>query len=680
MHLTSFRVQNYKIIKDTGWVPLEQLNAFIGKNESGKSAIFKGLSKLNPSDEEGYDGLKEFPRKRYAREILKEDWPVASGRFILSDEEKEQLVLISDLFSAVCEITVTRHYTGTYDIEYHPEIFCVPLVTSDFIEIVSKAIHTLREMVAPDGKGEEFGRLKESLLSLLNEYMESLPPDTLLKKHHVTDILNFIISRTNEEWQIILLSPLLPPFEKSLDQIQISDQLATANIFVIDHIPTFIYFDHYDVIEGTVHIPSFLAAYNGGMETSAVRATNCLFLHVNLDPNTLDRLSSHKYAYDDNSLIRRKVDERAILLHAASNQMTEMFENWWEQRCLRFRYDIDGDYFRIWVSDNLDSSEIELDQRSAGLQYFFSFFLIFLAEAHDVHQNSIMILDEPGLTLHPTAQRDAVAFLKQLSEKNQILYSTHSPFLLDMERCDNIHIVSEENGSTKVASLGSMLPIDDDSLFPVEGALAYHIVDSLLIQKKQVLIEDITEHWLIQAMNYSLGKRGKTTLDPDIMITPVGGSIYLLPLASLMKRHQAGVVSLISGVNQGVWQRDDSTFENVFIEKQDVCNNHTLDTILWYGTYVHRSYATIEDFFSPKFYFKAVIEAYPHTHDSLSFSPHDSLLEQAKEIVERHEGQLFERWKVAEILSNHICESPHTLDDLTTHRFEQLMSDMNRSF
>ena len=88
MQLEKFRVQNFKKVLDTDWVSCRDLTAFVGKNESGKSAIFRGLSKLNPSDGEKYDGLKEFPRRHYTDEFESQDWPVASGLFVLEKSEK----------------------------------------------------------------------------------------------------------------------------------------------------------------------------------------------------------------------------------------------------------------------------------------------------------------------------------------------------------------------------------------------------------------------------------------------------------------------------------------------------------------------------------------------------------------------------------------------------------------
>jgi len=91
MRLEKFRVQNYKKIRDSGWITVRDLTVFVGKNESGKSALFRGLSKLNPSDGEKYDGLKEFPRRRYTDEFTREDWPVASTDFALDDSDRREL-------------------------------------------------------------------------------------------------------------------------------------------------------------------------------------------------------------------------------------------------------------------------------------------------------------------------------------------------------------------------------------------------------------------------------------------------------------------------------------------------------------------------------------------------------------------------------------------------------------
>src|SRR5690606_11321550 len=185
----------------------------------------------------------------------------------------------------------------------------------------------------------------------------------------------------------------------------------------------------------------------------------------------------------DQEEARRRVDERAIRTSSAGQAMTEKFAAWWLQRRHKFRYDLDGDYFRVCVSDDLDPSEIELDQRSQGMQYFFSFLLIFLVEAADNHKNSIHLLDEPGTSLHGTAQAKIIEFLRKITDENQVIYSTHSPFMVDGEHLEEIRPVYEdkETGSTKVSD--DVWPKDKDALCPLQAALGYQLAQSLFIAR-----------------------------------------------------------------------------------------------------------------------------------------------------------------------------------------------------
>src|SRR5260370_36439498 len=83
--LEAFRVQNYKRIEDTGWVTCRDLTVLVGKNEAGKSAVLRGLSKVKASEGQGYGGLREFPRPRHPDEVGSRDWPAGSGRIRLHD-------------------------------------------------------------------------------------------------------------------------------------------------------------------------------------------------------------------------------------------------------------------------------------------------------------------------------------------------------------------------------------------------------------------------------------------------------------------------------------------------------------------------------------------------------------------------------------------------------------------
>ena len=87
-----FQVLNYRNIDDSGWIPLERVTAFVGRNESGKTALLKALHKFNPAIEEPYNAQREFPRDRFTAEYRDdENWPVCRVKFELSDEFREEL-------------------------------------------------------------------------------------------------------------------------------------------------------------------------------------------------------------------------------------------------------------------------------------------------------------------------------------------------------------------------------------------------------------------------------------------------------------------------------------------------------------------------------------------------------------------------------------------------------------
>lgn len=170
--------------------------------------------------------------------------------------------------------------------------------------------------------------------------------------------------------------------------------------------------------------------------------------------------------------MRRQIDERALRTSSASQAMTRKFGEWWLERRHTLRYQVDVDYLRIWLPADLDSSEIELDQRSVGMQYFFSFFHSVPGRSRG-HTPQQRLLDEPGTSLHGLAQTKILEFLQKLSKDNQVIYSSHSPFMIDAEHLETVRPVYEDpvTGSTKIGE--DVWPKDKDAVFPLQAALGY---------------------------------------------------------------------------------------------------------------------------------------------------------------------------------------------------------------
>lgn len=668
MKLEEFRVQNYKRIEDTGWVSCRDLTVLVGKNEAGKSAILRGLSKLNPSDGELYDGLREFPRRRFTDEY-DDSHEVASARFSLNVTEREALAAVSPLLNATETVEISRDYKNKLYVGFKPSPGRDHLLGQEVGPKVEKALDDFDESFAPDGHGDEFGPLKEALSTTLESLAEEIPTEGKVPPEAVEALYKAVTAQITEQWHRTALEGLVEALRPLHEEARSRAKIGMARNWAVRTMPKFIYFDRYDVLDSAVHIPTFLTQIEADPHAPRVRTTQALFRHVDLDPVKL-----HELNINDGQLsaeeMRRRVDERAIRTSSAGQAMTEKFSTWWLQRRHRFRYDLDGNHFRVWVSDDLDPSEIELDQRSQGMQYFFSFFLIFLVEAADTHENSILLLDEPGNSLHGTAQAKIIEFLRKITDENQVIYSTHSPFMVDAEHLEEIRPVWEDttSGSTKVSD--DVWPKDKDALFPLQAALGYQLAQSLFISRHQVLVEGITDFWIIKALDAALRALGRTALNDGIIVAPGGGAGRVVPLASMLVGHEVQVAALLDGDESG--RREGRKLERLL----GVDNR-----VLFIGDYTPDNNPTgeIEDLFTDDYFMAAVKEAYG-TKDyrfNAAEKTIPNIVDRIETLFQRRELGDFEKWKVARILSDTIMNNPTRVPDETLDAIEKVVAALN---
>jgi hypothetical protein len=231
-------------------------------------------------------------------------------------------------------------------------------------------------------------------------------------------------------------------------------EIAAAKKLVVESIPSFVYYSNYGNLDSEIYLPHVIENLKrkdlGQKEQAKARTLKVLFDFVKLSAEEIQEMGQDVAAQPGPVTaeqqaqiegIAKKKKERDILLQSASTELTRRFRGWWKQGDYRFRFAADGNHFRIWVSDDKRPEDIELESRSTGLQWFFSFYLIFLVESEDSHQDAILLLDEPGLSLHPLAQGDLSKFFEGLAETNQLLYTTHSPFMVDADNLDRARSV-----------------------------------------------------------------------------------------------------------------------------------------------------------------------------------------------------------------------------------------------
>ena len=121
------------------------------------------------------------------------------------------------------------------------------------------------------------------------------------------------------------------------------------------------------------------------------------------------------------------------------------------------------------------------------------------------HKNAVLLLDEPGLSLHLFAQRDLSAFFDNLSETNLIVYTAHSPLLVDADRIDRARkVYVAADGTTKATSNLRHEETDQEqagAAYAVHSDLGLSVAESLLIGCQPVVVEGASDQHYLTAIH-----------------------------------------------------------------------------------------------------------------------------------------------------------------------------------
>lgn len=497
MILTQYKVTNFKSVKDSGWITCSDVTTLVGVNEAGKSNLLLALWKLNPATGGEIDVIHDAPVNQLT-EIRKN---LASTTFITACFEldsDDMQTISSELGYEITEIEsvkVTRYYDGHYLCEYPNGLPSIVPNENDF-----------------DTESN----------------MDEQPNETAETSEAMPYVLN----------------------EKALTDA------------VINHLPKFVYYSNYGNLSTRLYLPHVNTWLKGGnvagitRNEDQIRTMSVLFKFVKLEPDEIIELGldpkemaarrqgyNMRYSHDPSAADIKQAEEaketRTILLQSAGAKLTTEFADWWKQGEYKFRFSADGDYLTIWVSDTKRPAEVDLSLRSTGLQWFLSFFLVFLVESKNKHKDAILLLDEAGLTLHPRAQKDLCKFFNELSSNNQIIHTTHSPFIVDTNNIDRCKVVYVDKEGYTVASSNlreSDDKLNEQSIYAVHAALGLSVSDILFQGCKPIIVEGASDQIYLSAMKQALIAAKKFASKEECIFVPSGGV-----------RGIPGVVSLLGG-------------------------------------------------------------------------------------------------------------------------------------
>jgi predicted ATP-dependent endonuclease of OLD family len=276
----------------------------------------------------------------------------------------------------------------------------------------------------------------------------------------------------------------------------------------------------------------------------------------------------------------------------------------------------------------------------------------------------IILLDEPGLGLHARAQHDFLRFIEQrLAKKCQVLYTTHSPFLVQPAHLERARLVQDEGRKKGSRVSSDILSIDKDTLFPLQGALGYDLAQHLFVAPHNLVIEGTSDYTYLLLVSDYLKSMGRVGLDDRWSLVPVGGA-DLVPSFVALLGHHLEVTVLVDSRKEGN-QRLQKMADQGILER---------NRIITIGEVTKTKLADVEDLFSVDEYLSLYNAAFGSSVKSTDLTGTDPIVSR----IARFIGvDRFDHGRPADALLRSRDKFLPSLSADTVNRFEELFKKVN---
>lgn len=505
MRLVSVKVRFFKNIVDSGEVEIDPyVTCLVGKNESGKTAFLQALHRLFPargnfkfSAPDHYPAWLEKHHRMKGKDLEQEK--VITATFSL---ERQELSNINECFGRntlrnPSRITLSRKYSGEliYDIETSEP---------DFVSFLIDSITWAR---GTKTRANSIKSIRE-----LRSYAKELQQDEDEEK-----------TKTGVDIEGILK-----------DLLNKSDDLNTSVWEAIKpYIPKFLYFGEYSTLPYSVNIARILTKNTDQLNEQELTARALLMIA----------------GAEEEYLTNAEYERRKRELENVANAITiDVLKYWSQNPELRVMPDITQktvsdnrgqhsvlDELKIRIWDNRHQLSLPFNEHSSGFQWFFSFLAAF-SEFEYSDDSIVILLDEPALGLHARAQADFLRFIEErLAPNHQVIYTTHSPFMVQPGRLERVRLVEDKSQDTGSIITSDFASTDQDTIFPLQGALGYDLAQHLFIGSHNLVVEGTSDFSYLQVISDYFKEIGdRESLNEKWSIVPVGGADLVPTFVALL--------------------------------------------------------------------------------------------------------------------------------------------------
>ncbi|WP_210730433.1 AAA family ATPase [Stenotrophomonas sp. PAMC25021] len=487
-----------------------EVTVFVGMNEAGKTVVLKALQKCRDAlGEDKFQVIEDYPRKDLASYTKRHAvTPATAAVLTYRLDDSEVAAANAELHTSLpngFEFSVKHRYDNKSEV----------ILKVD----EGPVLQFIRQQISTDASEALEGATQFSEVpEMLAETALTAADSAILQD------VNRRIAAAGSDWSSVV-------------SMEVYQQIASS-------IPKFLYFSEYDLLPGKINLAD--------LTDRVVKAKS--------DPKQLQPkhravlalLRMADVAVADLSTPSGYEELKAKIEGVSINLTDQVMEFWRQNEDLEVEVDIKTDqsdeapfnngpnlYLRIKNRRHRGVST-PFDQRSRGFIWFFSFLVWFDSVQQQLEpiesgedKRLILLLDEPGLALHALAQADFLRYIDSLSGEHQVLYTTHSPFMVHSDRLHQVRLVEDRKVEGSVIS-ENLMGADSRTIFPLQAALGWTIAQNLFISKRNLLVEGPSELNYLQAVSALLEASGGGGLREDITIVPTGGLDNLATFVSLL--------------------------------------------------------------------------------------------------------------------------------------------------
>ena len=469
MKIVKFQINNYKSINNSGeYYPAELVTILAGKNESGKSSILEALHDFNLGKDINSkaisiedDSLKPEIKIWFSASKAEIEECLSDANIDHPDDIPEQV-----------DVAILKKFPKTY------------IVTSEFQKNLPSdyALDFINNIKALHSKlSTETFKTNLKNLNLPLPALKIQDSDIYIFKDEFTNWKNSVASHlpalaqsTGEEQTSAIIDELSNALATVVADSYSKTAVGRFTSRVLQLCPNFILFDSFSDVFPNV-IP--LGELDKNEWISDLAAVSDLDINI---------------VKSDND--RKKVTHKTEI----NAKMNKDFEQFWTQDFTNLVIEYDTEKLNFWIHENGHYYEPEI--RSQGRRWHLAFYIKVSARAREDADNVILI-DEPGLYLHANAQRDILKSLEQCAVKAPIIFSTHSPYLIESDKLERIRLVQKDEQTGTFVENKIHKVSDKETLTPILTAIGLELNRGIVSVDKErnVVVEGISDYYYLNA-------------------------------------------------------------------------------------------------------------------------------------------------------------------------------------